>query len=200
MDLSPSPDRQPLLHGFTLEDVQALTDENPYLRGYLQGYLAESKLIQQVRDLPGVESVSKIPDADELRGDLLVNYRGTEITIECKSLASGIVREDALNLSWEASVLCKNTDKRTIYVEGVGEMQSVNLVKGEFDILAICTYPITGFWRFLFIENRFLPEADGKPGFIKSRFIINTATTPGLTNDPLRVLDASLLQKSLNPC
>lgn len=195
MDLQPTPSKQPLLAGFTLDDIQALVDDNPYLRGYLQGYLAESVLTSQLRSMPGVESVTKIPDVSERWGDLLLVYKGAEITIESKSLCSGILRQDVLNEAWEASVLCKNTDKRTVYVEGLGEVQSVNLHKGGFDILSICTYPVTGEWRFLFLENRMLPEPDDKPGFIKSRFVINTATTVGLTEDAAKVLEAVLEQK-----
>lgn len=195
MNLQPLPDRQPLLTGFTLQDLQDLIDANPYLRGYLQGYLAESVLTKQLLQVPGVESVDKIPDVSDQWGDLLVVYHGVEVSVECKSLSSGVLREDTLNMAWEASVLCKNTDKRVVYVEGLGEVQSVNLHKGGFDILAICTYPVTGQWEFLFLENRMLPEPDDKPGFIKSRFTINTATTPGLTDDPSKILTEVIRQK-----
>ena len=200
MDLRPAEDRQPLLFDFTLEDVQTLVDENSYLRGYLQGYLAEARLRQQLLKLPGVSNVTKIPDADLSKGDLLVMHRGTQISVECKSLSTGILREDVLNASWEASVLCKNTDRRTIHVEGLGNIQSVNLKKGGFDLLSICTYPVTGAWTFLFLENRFLPEPDDKPGFIKSRFTINTATTAGLTDDATKALDNILQQKQAFTC
>ena len=181
--------KTPLLSGFKTEDLQLLIDENPYLRGYIQGYLAESVLAARLRDLPGVSSVRKIPDADKLRGDLSVSYLGVDMVIECKSLASGVVRDDLLTGGVEVSVLCKNTDRRTIVVPGVGEVQSVNLPKGQFDILAICTYPITGEWGFLFMENKYLPEAENKPGFIKSRFIINTVSTPWLETDVSSVLN-----------
>lgn len=195
MDLQPTPDRQPLLTGFTLGDIQELIDANPYLRGYLQGYLAEAVLTKQLLQVPGVESVSKIPDVSDVWGDLRVVYHGVELTVESKSLSSGVLREDHLNMAWEASVLCKNTDRRIVYVEGLGEVQSVNLHKGGFDVLAICTYPVTGEWRFLFLENRMLPEPDDKPGFIKSRFTINTATTTGLTDDAAKTFTEVHRQK-----
>lgn len=195
MNLQPELVRQPLLTDFTLTDVQQLADENPNLRGYIQGYLAESRLAQQLSLIEGVSRVVKIPDTDDLRGDLLVTYRDVDLTIECKSLASGILRQDALNDSWEASVLCKSTDRRTTHVRGQASIQSVNLNKGEFDILSICTFPVTGRWEPLFILNRYLPERDGMPGLIKSRFIINTGTTPGLTDSAKRILDEAFSAK-----
>ncbi|HET8686727.1 MAG TPA: hypothetical protein VFM18_08690 [Methanosarcina sp.] len=184
------------MSGFTIDDIQGLIDANPYLRGYVQGYLAEHVLASQLRSLPGVSLVEKIPDSNPEWGDLAVTYLGERMTIECKSLRTGSLREDVLHEAWESAVLCKNTDKRTVYIEGLGEIQSINLKKGDFDILAICTYPVTGEWRFLFLENRFLPEPDDKPGFIKSQFIINTATTPCLTGDAVHVLDNVLSRKS----
>ena len=96
MDLSPLPEPAPLLHGFTLDDLQELDDENPSLRGYLQGYLAERRLTHDLLCLPDVSRVTKIPDSDRRRGDLLVEYRGQEISIESKSLSSGLLREDIL--------------------------------------------------------------------------------------------------------
>lgn len=195
MNLQPEPVRQPLLAEFTLSDVQRLADESPNLRGYIQGYLAESRLAQQLSSVEGVSRVKKIPDTDDMRGDLLVTYHGVDLTIECKSLASGILRQDALNGSWEASVLCKNTDKRVTAVRGQDSIQSVNLHKGGFDILSVCTFPVTGRWDSLFLLNRYLPERDGMPGLIKSRFIINTGTTPGLTDSAERVLNEALSAK-----
>ncbi len=200
MDLKPADDRQPLLHGFSLQDVQSLVDDNPYLRGYLQGYLAEARLRTLVESLPGVESVAKIPDASSAKGDLEVVFRGCQLSIESKSLSTGVLRKDVLNEAWEASVLCKNTDKREVYVEGLGDIRSVNLRKGEFDILSICTYPVTGRWEFVFLPNRFLPEPEDKPGFIKSRFTINTATTVGLTSNLLGLLRETALLKSEFAC
>lgn len=195
MNLQPEPVRQPLLSEFSLDDVQRLADENPNLRGYIQGYLAESRLAKQLSLIKGVSNVVKIPDTDDLRGDLLVTYQDVDLTIECKSLSSGILRQDALNGSWEASVLCKNTDRRTTAVRGRESIQSVNLHKGGFDVLSICTFPVTGRWDSLFLLNRYLPERDGMPGLIKSRFIINTGTTPGLTDSAERILNEAFSAK-----
>lgn len=200
MTLSPAQTPAPLLSGFSIEDLQALVDSNPYLRGYIQGYLAEDVLAARLRELDGVEYVSKIPDASDKKGDLLVNYRGEQITIECKSMCTGTLRQDVLNDAWEAYVLCKNTDKRVVNIEGRGDVSSVNLRKGGFDILAMCTYPVTGEWGFLFLENMLLPEPDDKPGFIKSKFVVNPYTTAGLTSDISKVLDDVLLQKQSFPC
>jgi hypothetical protein len=181
-----------------MSDIQGLMEENASLRGYIQGYLAELMLKRQLLqslEKEIVAKIDKIPDRDALKGDLLVEYKGVPITIEVKSLATASVREDVLNETWEGIVLVKNTDKRLIEVEGIGSISATNLAKGEFDILAICCFAVTGQWDFTFIENRFLPEPDELPGMIKTRFVVNPSHTPGLTHDPLKVLESIYRQK-----
>lgn len=178
-----------------MSDIQALMEENPSLRGYVQGYLAELMLKRQLLQEGIVAKIDKIPDRDSQKGDLLVEYKGQLITIEVKSLATASVKEDVLNDTWEGFVLVKNTDKKEIEVEGIGTICATNLVKGQFDILAVCCFAVTGQWDFVFIENRFLPEADELPGIIKTRFAINPSLTPGLTHDPSKVLESIYRQK-----
>ena len=188
--LTPS---ESLLSGFTLEDLQLLVNENPSLRGYIQGYLGEL-MLRRLLLHHGLE-VTKIKDHSVDKGDFLVQGLDAPVTIEVKSLSSGSRRQLPLDESWEARVLCKNTDKRVHDVPGLGEVHSCHVPKGVFDILAICTYPITGTWDFLFIESRFLPEAEGLPGLIKTTFMIDSKATPGLYSTPLPVIESVRARK-----
>ena len=179
-----------ILSGVSMEDLQGLMEENSSLRGYIQGYLAELVLKRKLLQVDGVSSVSKIPDRDEMKGDLLVDYRGRPLTIEVKSIATNSVKPDVMNETWQGSVLVKNTDKRILNLEGIGEVSSTNLIKGEFDILAICCFAVRGSWDFLFLESRHLPEPAALPGFVQTKFSINPSMTAGLTHDPIKVMEA----------
>jgi len=181
-----------ILSGFSMEDIQEMIDENSSLRGFLQGYLAERALKKQILEIPGVSSVTKIPDRDAEKGDFKVVFRGVPITIECKSVMTSTVKEDVLTQTWQGSVLVKNTDKREVTVDGIGTFQTTKLTRGQFDILAICCFAVSGEWDFLFIENRFIPAADESYDLLKTRFTVNPSTTPGVTNSLEKLLEKTL--------
>jgi hypothetical protein len=186
-----------ILSGFTMDDIQEMIDENSSLRGYLQGYLAERALKDQILRIPGVSSVIKIPDRDQEKGDFKVIYKDVPISIEAKSVMTDSVRPDVLSQTWQGSVMVKNTDKREVEVDGIGTITTTKLERGQFDILAICCFAVSGQWDFLFIENRFLPAADESHNLLKTRFIVNPGTTPGVTDNLVRLLEKTLEIKAL---
>lgn len=186
-----------ILSGFTMDDIQELIDENSSLRGYLQGYLAERALKAQIIQIPGVESVIKIPDRDQEKGDFKVVYKGVPITIEAKSVMTDSIRSDVLSQTWQGSVMVKNTDKREVQVDGIGTITTTKLERGQFDILAICCFAVSGEWDFLFIENRFIPAADEGYNLLKTKFIVNPGTTPGVTNNLAKLLEKTLEIKAV---
>jgi hypothetical protein len=185
-----------ILDGFTMGDIQGMLDENPSLRGYMQGYFAEWALRKQIENIPGVKSVEKIPDQDTTKGDLKVVYKDVVITIESKSIHTNTVKYDILTQSWEGAAMMKNTDKRTLLIEGEGEVSTSKLLKGQFDILAVCCFPISGKWDFMFVENRFLPTSEESDRLLKIRLNINPNTTPGLTDNLVKLLEKTLRIKS----
>lgn len=183
--------RMSILDDVTFKELDSIIAENPYLRGYLQGYIAEFKLMNQLRLIPGVTKVEKIPDVDSIKADIKVEYRGKIITIEVKSIKTDSVKDDVLNDTWEGTVSFKNTDKRDIEVEGLGVFSSYSLKKGEFDILAISCFAVSGKWEFIFIENQYLPEKSfTMPGYVTTSFIVNPSKTPCVEVDALGVLES----------
>lgn len=184
-----------ILSGFSISDLEEMICENPSLRGYMQGYLAERVLRKQLEQLEDVTSVTKIPDQDDEKGDFKVVYKGKPITIEVKSIATDSVKEDVLTQTWQGTVRIKNTDKRELQIEGVGTISSTKLLKGQFDILAICCFAVSGEWNFMFLENKYIPEDTEIPGLLKTSFVINPATTACLTHDVKKLLDSTYVNK-----
>jgi hypothetical protein len=184
-----------ILSDFTQEELETVIAENSSLRGYLQGYLAEVALKKQLLQIEGVSLVEKIPDQCKEKGDFRVTYKDKTLTIEVKSIATNSVREDILNDTWQGKVQVKATDKRTIQVDGIGSVTSTSLLKGEFDVLAISCYAVSGKWEFLFIENEYLPEATATPGLIKTSFTVNPATTPLVSEDVIKIMDSVIAKR-----
>jgi hypothetical protein len=183
-----------ILDGIPDEDLRLLIESNPSLRGYLQGYLAEYYLTKIIQATPGVSSVEKIPDSDKQKGDFSVDYKGVNITIECKSLLSSSLRA-ASSPDVVGKVSLKSPGTRSITSPTGGSHLSTHLPKGTFDILAICTYNVTGIWSFYFVQNRFLPEAEDMPGMLSTKINIDLIETPGLTEDVSCILEQISLLK-----
>lgn len=191
--MEPASLNKAILSGVTLEEIESLLNENSSLRGYVQGFVAERRLAQMLRELPGIELVEKIPDASEEKGDLRITYKGEVIRLELKSLASDSIRHDCLNETWQGKVRSKATDKRDVEIEGVGVIRTSCLVKGEFDVLGICCLPVDGTWSYLFMEELYLPETS--PNLIQTSFVLNPATTAGVQANPLIVFDSVLTKR-----
>lgn len=174
-----------LLKGIALSDIEKLAASNPSLRGYLQGYLAEMFLQKQLEATPGISNVVKINDQNtSVRGDFKFLYGGKEFSVECKSFSERGFRFTPLEGGWYSTVNLK----RSGAVQEEGKARSVNVKRGEFDVLAISTFNVTGTWEFLFIHNRFLPSAESDPSCIKSTLSFNPLNSPCLFRDILQVL------------
>jgi hypothetical protein len=187
-----------ILSEFTPEEIESVIEENPFLRGYIQGYLAEVSLRKQLLLIPGITEVTKIPDSSSEKGDLKVIYKNQVVTIEVKSICTKSVRQDVLNDTWQGTVSVKASDKKEIFLEGVGMIDTISLVKGTFDILAISCYAVSNTWDFMYITNEYLPEKSFKlPGLIKSSFVINPSTTPCVTSNIVSLLEEVILKKQL---
>jgi len=185
-----------ILKGFTLDDIQDIAEDNPNLRGYLQGYLAERVLKAQIEELDGVSYIEKIPDESKVKGDFLILYRGQEFTLEAKSLATNSVKAEPES-GWSARVRAKNVCKRDLEVPGLGLVRTSNLIKGDFDILGICCFAATGSWDFMYMHSSHLPEHSRYPGLIKGSFLVKPGITPNMTSSLADLLEETRKTKIL---
>lgn len=189
-----------ILSGFSKEEIEDVITENPSLRGYLQGYLAEVSLKKKLLSIEHVTEVTKIPDQAPEKGDLKVIYKGIPITIEVKSLLTKSVKADVLHDTWQGTVGIRNSDSREIDVEGLGTIKATNLLRGEFDVLAISCYAVSGEWDFVYMENEFIPPRDYcTPSLLKASFVVNPETTPCLESD-LSIILSRVYDKKQSNC
>lgn len=163
-------DHKSLLKDIPIEVLESLLLNNSSLRGYLQGYAAEEFLMRRLNEDESFCEISKIPDQSPQKGDIQCLYRATPLTIEVKSLKTGSDRDDFLVGGFVANVAVKKTDKPT---NGTS-----HITQGEFDILAICTYNVTGEWDFYFMAGNRLPTIGIDSDKVKTSFKVNVTSTP----------------------
>jgi hypothetical protein len=181
MNISP-PSGLGLLEGITLKDLEGLLDENPFLRGYLQGYLAEMHLLRILASTPGVDSCRKVPDTQEGHGDIEVFFKGTRIVLESKCISSHGLRFEPLFECWSGRVVNKRTSCKEV-VGTFGVTHSTHYTDAYFDGLAMCTFSLEGKWDFWFLEKALVPRVELGSNVLKTSFRVHPYETPGLTGD-----------------
>lgn len=145
----------------TPQELTTIIDENPSLRGFMLGYIAEYKLQALLSANHQVSNLEK-PD-DHARGsgkknDMLFAYKGHRFSLEVKSLQTNSVKIlDNHTYSGKAQV--DASDNRQVTLPNGDTISTTCLVVGEFDILAINLFQFREQWDFGFILNRDLPRS-----------------------------------------
>lgn len=149
----------------SVEQLTAIIQENPSLRGMLLGYIAEHKLKEIVYSIPGIETanVKKPNDHDRKnKGDLHIKYNERIFRIESKSLQTNSIAFQKETQTWHGKAQVDASDRREIKLPNGETLQTTLLLKGEFDILAVNCYAFTNEWRFVFAKNQDLPHSTWK--------------------------------------
>lgn len=142
-------------------------------------------LKRKLEQMEEISAVSKIRDHDDQKGDFRCTYRGKEITIEVKSMATKTVKEDLLNGGHSARIGLQASDAQ-VAQDGT---RTRTAERGRYDILAISAFAIGKGWDFYFIANKYLPASPSYPERLSTSLTVNTANTPCLHTDLLEVLE-----------
>ena len=170
--------------------LENMIDSNTSCKGMIVGYEPEQVLMNNLLGLPQVISLQKIPDQDKQKGDVLVKYRDPAtdailtFTIEVKCVRSKTGKEPLLDGGTTGQVYVGFSDS-TQLEDGT---RTSCVLKGAFDVLAICMVTVTGKWDYYFIHSKYLPSSDKYPDRIKANLSINTLNTPCLHSDIARVI------------
>lgn len=172
-----------LLEGLSLETLASIIDSNSGLASPMFGYIAEHWLSQQLSSTPGVVTVKKIPDREKRKGDFAVQLADKEVTVELKCLSSYNIVVDPIHQEKRGRMKIAHSDPRII--EG---QSTLSTPRGEYDILGICTFALTGTWEFWFINNKYLPPCPTLPNRVASSLIVTPGITPFLFKDFFQAL------------
>jgi transcriptional regulator with XRE-family HTH domain len=142
-----------------ISDFERLITDNPSLRGFVIGYLAETKLREQISKDSRISGLKKFDDHDRKnKHDLVVVYKNQEFTIEVKSLQTSTVKKKEDEI-YEGRFQCDASDKRKIVLNSGEEVTTTCLRFGDFDIVAVNLFAFRGKWEFGFALNKDLPAS-----------------------------------------
>lgn len=145
----------------TEQELTLIIDENPSLRGFMIGYIAEHKLRALLTSSGHVEKLEKPDDHDRREGnksDLILTYRGHRFSFEVKSLQSNSIKP-TVDGGYKGKTQVDASDRRLITLPNGDQVETTCLLCGEFDILAINLFQFTEGWDFAFALNRDLPKS-----------------------------------------
>lgn len=190
----------------TLEELGDMVVHNPSLRGFMVGYMAESKIRSYFFRNPEISNVYKPDDHDRSnKCDLVLTYKGHEFSFEIKSLQTNTVKHDKENSDkLVATFQCDASDKRVIELPNGHSVNTTCLKFGDFDIVAINLFAFTKNWDYAFALNSELPHATAGRSkkveisdedlkyLIKSSIHITYPLEPPFVSDPFILMDRLL--------
>lgn len=143
-----------------IADLDRLILENPSLRGYMLGYLAEAKLRVMLESDSRVSDLRKYDDHNrKYKHDLEIKYKGRYYSVEVKSLQTNTVKqiEDGI---CSGRFQCDASDRRNIKLPDGSEILTTCLRFGDFDILAVNLFAFRNKWEYGFALNKNLPSSE----------------------------------------
>lgn len=120
------------------------------------GYVAEKKFHDAYLNHPNITEKGKDDDHDrKKKGDRRITYKGRTLTIEIKSLQTGMVKQ--IGDKWVGKAQVDASDKRIVKLPDGTTLNTTLLLRGEFDLLAVNCFAFGEQWRFVFAKNSDLP-------------------------------------------
>ncbi len=143
----------------TIDELSRAIFQNGNLRGMIFGYVAEIKLRNLLASNSDVTNLVKDDDHDRSRkGDLRIDYKGHEFIVESKSLQTN--RNRTLDDGTFASVSQVDaSDRRMVTLPDGSQLQTTNLLVGEFHVLSVNCFTFENKWHFAFARNHHLPRS-----------------------------------------
>ena len=170
----------------TPDELSEAILDNGSLRGMVFGYVAEIKLRKLLAANGDVLGLVKDDDHDRSKkGDLRISYKNHEFRIESKSLQTA--RNKTLDDGTFAGVTQVDaSDRRTVTLPDGSQLQTTNLLVGEFDVLAVNCFTFENQWHFVFAKNKNLPRSTFKKYTQEQRQHL-LATTVAVTWPPQNI-------------
>lgn len=176
-------------------ELDTIVSANPSLRGFMFGYVAEYKLRTLWFNDERIVDLIKYANHDRTRkGDLNFFYKGVDISVEVKSLQTATVRK--VDDKYTARFQCDASDRRTVRLPSGETLATTCLMAGEFDLLAVNLFAITGDWTFAFARNKDLPRSQHRAYTSEQRqyllatlMSITWPLTPPFSLEPFALLD-----------
>jgi len=182
----------------TEAELTSVIHENPSLRGFMLGYIAEHKVRDFLNRQPNLSVLHKPDDHDRRGGsknDMIVKFMGREFSVEVKSLQTNTVSYDSENGVYKGGAQVDASDRRPVTLPDGSELQTTCLLAGQFDILAVNLFQFREQWDFAFILNGDLPRSSfhkytpyQRQHLLATMVHVTYPIRPPFTNNPVELL------------
>lgn len=172
-----TPDLHQLAGEFQLTEIEILDliESAPRLKMAVRGWVAETHLIRQLKDLPGISECT--PIEEDGRPDVQISLEGSRpLYIECKNVLRRPYADGSYRLDFQRTRASK------------GDPCSRYYAPEEFEVVAACLHPQTERWEFTFALTRELDPLDHCPGKLSNRARVDHRWS----SDIVGVLDRAL--------
>lgn len=195
------------------EDVVNVIRQNPSLRGFAYGYVAEQEFVKWLHK-EGIQEHEhyKEPEHDrkKSKSDRTLTYRGNTHTVQVKSMQTNSIREatakdkldkkdlggNPVDITFVATVQNDASDSRDIKLPNGNTVHTTCYAAGEYDVLAVSIQPFVGHWAFAFKPNKQLRRTKDKkyreedrPYLLATTEIITWPLSGGWTTKLFDLLD-----------
>ncbi len=144
----------------TETELTQIVKENPSLRAFMMGYIAEHKVRKEISSYKDISNIKKYDDHDRThKGDISFIFNSKEYNIEVKSLQTNSVKHiQEETLEWSGKFQCDASDRRTVPLPSGRKIETTCLLVGEFDIVAVNLFAFGGEWKYAYAKNNDLPH------------------------------------------
>ncbi|MGC8474842.1 MAG: hypothetical protein ACP5NP_00670 [Acetobacteraceae bacterium] len=139
-------------------DLVAAIKAAPSLRGMILGYLAEAmfeRLLPQRYPSIDAADITRHDDHDRAanKSDRTIRYQEIYYRIQIKSIQTNSIGWDAAAERLEARVQNDAPDRRQITLPDGQTVETTCYARGDYDILAVPLFPLSGTWDFAYKRN-----------------------------------------------
>lgn len=140
------------------EDLVLAIKRAPSLRGMILGYIAEHMF---ERHVPGrypvilSHHIEHHDDHDRTanKSDRTITFGGRRYGVQLKSIQTNSIARNLATDVLQATVQNDGSDSRIVVFEDGSSVKTVCYKRGDYDILAVPLFPLTGTWEFAYKLN-----------------------------------------------
>jgi hypothetical protein len=141
------------------EHLLEVMRDNPSLRGFTYGYVAENEFVHWLKDRE-IEAHQhyKPDDHKKTKSDRTLTYKGKAHTIQLKSMQTNSIRDAKeadrkAGIKFTATVQNDASDSRDVLLPNGHTVHTTCYKAGEYDVLCVSIQPFVGRWDFAFKRN-----------------------------------------------
>jgi hypothetical protein len=123
------------------EQILSLIDSAPRLKMAVRGWVAETHLEYQLREIPQISELTRLEQDGQPDFDLILQS-GKRLRIECKNVLRRPMADGTIRVDFQKTRASKNNPCSRFYR------------RDEFQILAACIHPSTEKWEFQYQLTR----------------------------------------------